>query len=70
MAKKANGILACNRNSEASVPLYSALLRLHIKNCVRFCAPHYRKDIDALERVQRRAMKMMRGLAHKSYESG
>jgi ribonucleases P/MRP protein subunit RPP40 len=48
--------------------LHKSFVRPHLEYCAQCWRPHLIKDIDCLERVQRRATKLASGLRHKNYQ--
>ena len=57
------------KEKQLIVPLYKAILRPHLEYCIQAWKPYGKKDIDKLERIQRRATKMIPELRDFSYES-
>ena len=64
-ASKGNQILGLIRRTivykekQLIVPLYKAIVRPHLEYCIQAWRPYRNNDIDKLERIQRRATKMI-----------
>ena len=56
------------KSKEVILTLYNTLVRPHLEYCVQIWGPHYKKDIEALEKVQRRATRMVSGIKDKGYK--
>ena len=73
-ASKGNQIIGLIRRNitykgkKLIIPLYKAIVRPHLEYCIQAWRPYRKKDIDTLERIQRRATKMIPELRDLSYE--
>ena len=73
-ASKGNQILGLIRRNitykgkKLIIPLYKAIVRPHLEYCIQAWRPYRKKDINTLERIQRRATKMIPELRDLSYE--
>ena len=50
------------------LPLYKSLVGPHLEYAVQFWSPHLLRDIDKMEREQRRATKMIPEIGNHSYQ--
>jgi len=48
-----------NKDSKTMLKLYQSLVRPKLEYCVQAWRPYLRKDIDLLEKVQKRATRLM-----------
>ena len=73
-AAKGNQILGLIRvnvvykESELIIPVHKTIVKPHLEYCILAWRPYRKKDIDMLERVQRRATKMIQKRRNISYE--
>ena len=56
------------KSEKVILALYNSLVRPKLEYCVQFWSPYYRKDIEKLEKIQRRVTKMIPRLKNKTYE--
>ena len=57
------------KGKQLIVPQYKAIVRPRLEYCIQAWKSYRKKDIDKLERIQRRATKMIPELRYLSYES-
>ena len=57
------------KEKQLIVPLYKAIGRSHLEYCIQAWRPYRKKDIDKLERIKQRVIKMIPELRDVSYES-
>ena len=48
--------------------MFSSFVHPYLEYCMYVWSPYLRKDIDCLEKVQRRATKLVEGFKYKPYE--
>jgi hypothetical protein len=57
------------KSKDIILPLYKSLVRPHLEYAIQFWNPYLKKDIEMLERIQRKATKLIPSLRTLPYES-
>jgi len=57
------------KSKELILQLYKSLIRPKLEYCIQAWKPYFKKDINILERVQKRATKMINGFSEFKYET-
>ena len=52
------------KEKELIIPLYKAIVRLHLEFRIQAWRPYHKKDIDTLKQIQRRETKIIQELRH------
>ena len=52
------------KEKELIIPLYKTIVRPHLEYCIQAWRPYRKKDINILERVQRRATQKLRNICY------
>ena len=56
-------------DEKSNMAAHKTIVRPHLEYCIQAWRPYRKKDIDILERVRRRATKMIQKLRNISYET-
>ena len=60
--------ISCTKKNNKLIPaLYKSLFSPHLEHAVQFRSPHLRRDVDKIEKIQRRATKMIPEIRNHSY---
>jgi len=67
-ANRAMPVLRMVKRNFPRIELYKTYIRPHMEYCIQAWSPHLVKDIETLEKVQRRATKCVTGMKDRTYE--
>src|SRR6218665_1825789 len=56
------------RDKDTILRLYKTVVRPQLEYCIQVWSPYMQQDMEKLEKVQRRATKMIQGYKYSSYE--
>ena len=63
-----NDIVICKDSTDYLLQLYKSVVRPHVEFAISSWSPHFKKDIEAIEKIQHRFTRLLPRMKHLSYE--